>query len=148
MWIWVCNRLSYLRFANSINLENLDRQTQSSNIVSLVNIPYVHRLQYITFFLWWRPSWIPIDKKKKIVWDHAKLFMYVFGSLKFMVSINFFFHFTIQKCRSYVRSLSCVHRHLGFPIDSKVTRFMKDHPRYSSPKFATSMVQRFHMRII
>lgn len=64
MWIWVCNRLSYLRFANSINLENLDRQTQSSNIVSLVNIPYVHRLQYITFFLWWRPSWIPIDKKK------------------------------------------------------------------------------------
>jgi hypothetical protein len=44
----------------------------------------------ITFFLWWRPSWIPIDKKK-IVWDHAKLIMYVFGSLKFMVSIKFFF---------------------------------------------------------
>ena len=87
---FVINRLSYLRFTNSINLENLDRQTQSSNVVSLVNIPYVHRLQYITFFLWWRPSWIPIDKKK-IVWDHAKLFMYVFGSLKFMVSINFFF---------------------------------------------------------
>jgi hypothetical protein len=90
LWIWVCNRLSYLRFTNSINLENLDQQTQSSNVVSLVNIPYVHRLQYITFFLWWRPSWIPIDKKK-IVWDHAKLIMYVFGSLKFMVSIKFFF---------------------------------------------------------